>query len=1141
MGMLILFWLIPRSRIEVEKQNRDLARAIQIQIDSYLVRAIGDVRAISYLDLENFSRRDIQRLLDSQIDISASLDSIYVLRREGRIIAASIGRKHEDAIHSDINDMDLSSNPLFREALKLNKSILSDTFLSIISRKPSVAIAVPNDKSILIGELDLDKLTDFLKHTPAKQGEQIYVIDKRGNVIADKNGSYNAQQLNLKNIPLIKDGLSSTSPIYGRFTLSGNDLYGHVIRIPSIDWLILVAQPAEFVHRDALLTSSILICGLSVALLLTVTTTLFISRRFSKKFELLTNHARLIADGCTEFDSPKSTIQEFEQVAISLQQMSTAINDRERRLREHEKLLRSVMDNTFSLQGLLSPEGVLLDANETSLDFIGCKKEEVIGKHFWDTPWWQHDPKAQQKLRNSVLQAADGAFIRFETSHKNSKGTVNTIDFSIKPIFDEDGKVTFLIPEGRDISERVQLEKELRILHSAIEQSPVNVVITDISGKIEYVNPGFTKLTGYTAAEAIGQNPSILKSGLTDESVFKQLWETITAGEIWDGEICNKKKNGDIYWENACIAPVTDKNNRITHYVAIKEDITEKKWALEEIFRSANRFQILYELSTMSEENEDKILEYAIEACVKITQSEYGVLFLVNADETSLQINRWSKKVPADCSVKTGSFFNSIHADGIFAETISSRNALIVNNYKDSATKTCLPKGHIDLKRLISIPLIDNGKIVIIAAICNKEGMYDDHDIQQLTVLLSAMWRMVSNKQSISMLKESEERFHRMFFQNDNPFLLVHRESLVIADMNPAAASIFGLGLYQPANLNLQNLIPENIILEISKAFTNNDSSSSILINRAEISTSYGDRKLVSIRAQRLQMQNEEMILLSIRDITERARLEEEIKTSRAKLIHANKMTSLGMLVSGVAHEINNPNQCIAVNTSVLSNIWNDTAPILSKYCEIVGTQLIGGLSCSEVQEMAPQLFDGISESSQRISNIISNMRDYVKGGQSRQEGSFDVNQAISNATTILWHNIQKYSDNFQQQLTENIPLASGSPQQVEQVIINLIMNALQSLPDKSCEVIVGTTYDTETEKVIITVRDSGKGMDAKTMERIAEPFFTTRESEGGTGLGLYISQTIIRDYNGSLEFNSEPGKGTTATIKLPAVMQAEE
>jgi PAS domain S-box-containing protein len=125
--------------------------------------------------------------------------------------------------------------------------------------------------------------------------------------------------------------------------------------------------------------------------------------------------------------------------------------------------------------------------------------------------------------------------------------------------------------------ENQQLKAENKKFFSAVENSPATIVITDKHGNIEYANPGFTQITGYSPQEAFGQNAKILKSGLHDNSFYKHLWQTINAGEVWQGEFHNRKKNGDFYWEQAHIAPIKNSEGTITHFVAIKFDITQKK------------------------------------------------------------------------------------------------------------------------------------------------------------------------------------------------------------------------------------------------------------------------------------------------------------------------------------------------------------------------------------------------------------------------------------------------------------------------------------------------------------------------------------------------------------------------------------
>ena len=146
----------------------------------------------------------------------------------------------------------------------------------------------------------------------------------------------------------------------------------------------------------------------------------------------------------------------------------------------------------------------------------------------------------------------------------------------------------------RDVTERKRLEGELEKLSQAVEQSPASIVITDLDGGIEYVNPKFLQVTGYRPEEVIGENPRFLKSGYSSPKMYKKMWETIAAGKTWRGEFHNKKKNSELYWELASISPIKDKNGIVSHYLAVKEDITRRKAAETQLITSEQELRDLY-------------------------------------------------------------------------------------------------------------------------------------------------------------------------------------------------------------------------------------------------------------------------------------------------------------------------------------------------------------------------------------------------------------------------------------------------------------------------------------------------------------------------------------------------------------------
>jgi len=174
----------------------------------------------------------------------------------------------------------------------------------------------------------------------------------------------------------------------------------------------------------------------------------------------------------------------------------------------------------------------------------------------------------------------------------NHLGELNSVLVSKIPLKDKNGSIKGMVGITTVITNQKRAENELRKLSRAVEQSPASIIITNIKGKIEYVNPKTLEITGYSLDELIGQNPRVLSSGKIPVKEYKILWETITSGKEWHGEFYNKKKNGDLYWEYASISPIVDENGMVTHFVAVQEDMTDRKKMIEEIVIAKEKAEV---------------------------------------------------------------------------------------------------------------------------------------------------------------------------------------------------------------------------------------------------------------------------------------------------------------------------------------------------------------------------------------------------------------------------------------------------------------------------------------------------------------------------------------------------------------------
>jgi len=276
-------------------------------------------------------------------------------------------------------------------------------------------------------------------------------------------------------------------------------------------------------------------------------------------------------------------------------------------------------------------------------------------------------------------------------------------------------------------------------------------------------------------------------------------------------------------------------------------------------------------------------------------------------------------------------------------------------------------------------------------------------------------------------------------------------------------------------------------------------------------------------------------MLAIARNVSARNKALDQARMRQEQLFQADKMASLGTLVSGVAHEVNNPITSVMLNAPILTKIWDAVIPVLDEHNQKNEDFHVGGMIYSQLRERVPLLLSDITNSAQRVKSIVNDLKDFARQTPSDIEiEKIDCNLTIEKAVGLVSNLIKKSTRHFSAAYGKKLPPIEGNVQRIEQVMINLLVNSCQALPDENGAITVSTRYDKKKSRVIVEVKDQGCGMPPEVLERIKDPFFTTKRNSGGTGLGLSISDQIIQDHNGELIFDSNPGDGTTARICLP-------
>jgi PAS domain S-box-containing protein len=370
-------------------------------------------------------------------------------------------------------------------------------------------------------------------------------------------------------------------------------------------------------------------------------------------------------------------------------------------------------------------------------------------------------------------------------------------------------------------------------------------------------------------------------------------------------------------------------------------------------------------------------------------------------------------------------------------------------------------------------------------------------------------------------LRESEQKLRVLFHQSPDIILTVDRTDRILMSNRPRADDEIHCAVGQCA----ADILPERIRARyhqaLELAFSSGDAGKLTL---ARDDSRWWELRIVPLRVAGSLI----AAMIIITDVTDKRMLE----------IHAirnARLASLGVLAASVAHEINNPNNAIQFNTSILTRSWDDILSVLSRFRDEHGDFTIGGVPVERAIAGMPRLLAGIDKGSRRIHAIVGNLKHMARPDEGELDHRVDLADVLEDSLSVLQSQVRKHCDDCRLEIREPLPPVQGNHQQLEQVFINLILNALQSLPDPSARVRIGAYLEDEGELIRVSVRDEGCGIPEPVRGRVLDPFFTTKKGDGGTGLGLSISYRIIQNHGGRMDIISIPDGGTEVLVRLPA------
>ncbi len=735
-----------------------------------------------------------------------------------------------------------------------------------------------------------------------------------------------------------------------------------------------------------------------------------------------------------------------------------------------------------------SPNPVIITDLDTRIEYVndaftrltGYSREQALGQ----TPRLLKSgltPDATyQEMWQTLLagKAWHGEFI-----NRTARGETRTESAVIAPLRNSSGQISHYVAVKEDVTARKAQEDQLRKLSMAVQQSPESIVITDVEARIEYVNDAFLRVTGYTREEALGQNPRILRSGKTIPGTYDEMWNTLTQGKPWQGELVNRRKDGSEYIELAHIAPIRQADGQISHYVAIKEDITEKRAMSDELERHREHLEELVALRSGE---------------LKTALDEQDALFHSATTGIVLLKNR----IIVRCNRRMDEMFG--YGEG---EQIGKSTRIW---FPDEETFVAVGKevysriarGELD-RREQQVQRKDGTRFWV--RMSGRAVDRDDLDKGMVGIIED----ITREKLSSEALRLASEEQQAIFETADSGIALI-RDRVI-----------------QRANRRLHEMLlwPAGELIGKETAIWYVDAAA----NSAGGGQVYEQiwRGEVSRREQQLMRRDGSLFWARLTgvavDIADHGKgtvwVIEDITTEHAALEHMSRAKALA-------------EEAVRMKSDFLANMSHEIRTPMNA--------IIGMAHLALRTELNPRQKDYLKKiqgSGQHLLGIINDILDLSKieaGKMTVESVEFDLDQVLENVAGLIAEKAAAKHLEVIIDVAAGIPrMLVGDPLRVGQILINYANNAVKFTERGEIAIrIEQVSANGSQVELRFAVRDTGIGIGEEQRERLFRSFeqadTSTTRKYGGTGLGLAISRQLAELMNGQVGVDSSPGNGST-------------